>query len=74
MALKTVPVMVILHQLQPRSTCHHIQNNISPAGLGQVFENWVLRRIFEYKRERVTGGWRTLHCDGWQRGEIHIKL
>jgi hypothetical protein len=26
-----------------------------------VFENWVLRRIFGPKREKVTGEWRTLH-------------
>jgi hypothetical protein len=26
-----------------------------------VFENWVLRRIFEAKREEVVGGWRRLH-------------
>jgi hypothetical protein len=26
-----------------------------------VFEKRVLRRIFELKREEVTGGWRRLH-------------
>jgi len=26
-----------------------------------VFENKVLRRIFEPRREEVTGGWRRLH-------------
>jgi hypothetical protein len=26
-----------------------------------VFENRVLRRIFETKRDEVTGGWRKLH-------------
>jgi hypothetical protein len=26
-----------------------------------VFENGVLRRIFEPKRDEVTGGWRKLH-------------
>jgi hypothetical protein len=26
-----------------------------------VFENRVLRRIFEPKRDEVTGGWRKLH-------------
>jgi hypothetical protein len=26
-----------------------------------VFENRVLRRIFEPKKDDVTGGWRTLH-------------
>jgi hypothetical protein len=26
-----------------------------------VFENRVLRRIFEVKREEVAGGWRRLH-------------
>jgi hypothetical protein len=27
----------------------------------RVFENKVLRRIFELKRDEVTGGWRKLH-------------
>jgi hypothetical protein len=27
----------------------------------RVFENRVLRRIFELKRDYVTGGWRKLH-------------
>jgi hypothetical protein len=27
----------------------------------RVFENRVLRRIFEPKREEVAGGWRSLH-------------
>jgi hypothetical protein len=27
----------------------------------RVFENRVLRRIFEPKRNEVTGGWRKLH-------------
>jgi hypothetical protein len=27
----------------------------------RVFENGVLRRIFELKRNEVTGGWRKLH-------------
>jgi hypothetical protein len=27
----------------------------------RAFENWVLRRIFEPKRDGVTGGWRKLH-------------
>jgi len=27
----------------------------------RVFESWVLRRIFEPKRDEVTGGWRKLH-------------
>jgi hypothetical protein len=28
-----------------------------------VFKNRVLRRIFGYKREEVTGEWRKLHKD-----------
>jgi hypothetical protein len=27
----------------------------------RVFENWVLRRVFEPKRNEVTGEWRKLH-------------
>jgi hypothetical protein len=26
-----------------------------------VFENWVLRRVFGLKRDKVMGGWRKLH-------------
>jgi hypothetical protein len=26
-----------------------------------VFENRMLRRIFRYKRDEMTGGWRKLH-------------
>jgi hypothetical protein len=33
----------------------------------RVFENRVLRRIFEPKRDEVTGEWRTLHSE-----ELHI--
>jgi hypothetical protein len=32
----------------------------------RVFENRVLRRIFEPKRDEVTGQWRKLHS-----GELH---
>jgi len=27
----------------------------------RVFENWVLRRIFWSKRDKITGEWRKLH-------------
>jgi len=27
----------------------------------RVFENWLLRRIFDPKRDEVTGEWRKLH-------------
>jgi hypothetical protein len=30
----------------------------------RVFENRGLRRISEYKRDEVTGGWRKLHNEG----------
>jgi hypothetical protein len=36
MALKTVPVMVILHQLQPRFP-YHMRSKISPDDLAQAF-------------------------------------
>jgi acyl-coenzyme A synthetase/AMP-(fatty) acid ligase len=26
-----------------------------------MFQNWVMRRIFEPKRDEVTGDWRKLH-------------
>jgi hypothetical protein len=29
----------------------------------RVFENRVLRRIFELKKEKVAGGWRRLHIE-----------
>jgi hypothetical protein len=28
-----------------------------------VFENRVLRRLFEPRRDEVIGGWRKLHCE-----------
>jgi hypothetical protein len=62
-ALKTVPVMLILHQLQPKLTCHDIRNKISPAGIAQVFEKRVLRRTSECNREQMTGKWRMLYCE-----------
>jgi hypothetical protein len=30
----------------------------------RVFQNRVLRRIFEPKRDEATGGWRKLHNEG----------
>ena len=30
----------------------------------RVFENMVLRRIFGYRRDEVTGEWRRLHNEG----------
>jgi hypothetical protein len=33
----------------------------------RVFENRVLRRIFEPKRDEVTGGWRKLHNEELHR-------
>jgi hypothetical protein len=27
----------------------------------RAFENWMLRRIFESKRDEITGGWREVH-------------
>jgi hypothetical protein len=32
----------------------------------RVFENRVLRRIFETKKDKVTGGWRKLHNEELQ--------
>jgi hypothetical protein len=29
----------------------------------KVFGNWVLRKIFESKRDEVTGNWRKLHSE-----------
>ena len=33
----------------------------------RVFENRVLKKIFEYKMDEVTGEWRTLH-----KGELYV--
>jgi hypothetical protein len=33
-----------------------------------VFENRMLRRIFEPKRDEVTGGWRKLHNEEIPKG------
>jgi hypothetical protein len=37
-----------------------------------VFENRVLRRIFEPKKEEVAGGWRRLHNERVQKFNICI--
>jgi hypothetical protein len=37
--------------------------NIKGGTQGEVFENRVLRRIFEAKREEVAGEWRKLQND-----------
>jgi hypothetical protein len=43
-----------------------------------VLENRVLRRIFESKRDEVTGGWRKLHNEelhnGIWTGFIWLKI
>jgi hypothetical protein len=36
-----------------------------------VFENRVLRRIFEPKRDEVTGEWRKLHND--ERNDLYVS-
>ena len=35
--------------------------------MGREFENGVLREIFEFKRDEVTGEWRKPH-----KGELHV--
>ena len=37
----------------------------------RVFENRVLRRIFEHKRDEVTGEWRKLHNE--ELNDIHFS-
>jgi len=34
---------------------------LTEEGRPREFENWVLRRIFEPKRDEVTGEWKSLH-------------
>jgi hypothetical protein len=41
-------------------------SNIKEEHRLRVFENWALRRIFEPKRDEVTGEWRKL-----RNGELH---
>jgi len=38
----------------------------------RVFENWVLRRIFEPKRDEVTVEWRKLHNE--ERNDLYSSL
>jgi hypothetical protein len=52
---KTVILPVILYRCETWSPTLREEYRL------RVFENMVLRRIFELKRDEVTGGWRKLH-------------
>jgi hypothetical protein len=39
-----------------------------------MFENRVLRRISEHRREKVTGGWRRLHKEEVHHFTLHQML
>jgi hypothetical protein len=41
--------------------CETLSLTLTEGHRLRVFENRVLRRIFESKRDEVTGGWRKLH-------------
>ena len=41
------------------------------GGTQRVFENRVLRNIFEYKRGEVTGEWRRLHNE--ELNDLHCS-
>jgi hypothetical protein len=52
---KTIILSVILYGCETWSLTLREEHRL------RVFENRVLRRIFEPKRDEVTGGWRKLH-------------
>jgi hypothetical protein len=52
---KTIILPVVLYGHETRSLTLREEHRL------RVFENKVLRRIFEPKRDEVTGGWRKLH-------------
>jgi hypothetical protein len=52
---KTIILPVVLYECETWSLTIREANRLS------VFENRVLRRIFETKRNEVKGGWRKLH-------------
>jgi hypothetical protein len=52
---KTIILPVVLYGCETLSLTLREQHRL------RVFENKVLRRIFEPKRDEVTGGWRKLH-------------
>jgi hypothetical protein len=52
---KTIILPVVLYGCEAWSLTLREEHRL------RVFENRVLRRIFELKRDEVTGGWRKLH-------------
>jgi hypothetical protein len=52
---KTIILSVVLYG------CETLSLTLSEEHRLRVFENRVLRRILEPKRDEVTGGWRKLH-------------
>jgi hypothetical protein len=52
---KTIILPVVLYGCETLSLASREEHRL------RVFENRVLRRIFEPKRDEVTGGWRKLH-------------
>jgi hypothetical protein len=54
-------MLVVLHRLKTWSIILREDRKL------RVFENWVLMRIFEPKRDEITLVWRKLHS--W---ELHI--
>jgi hypothetical protein len=52
---KTVILPVVLYRCETWSLTLREEHRL------RVFENRVLRRIFEPRRDEVTGGWRKLH-------------
>jgi hypothetical protein len=46
--------------------CEILSLNLRGGNRLRVFENRMLRRIFELKKDEMMGGWRKLHT-----GELH---
>jgi hypothetical protein len=56
-ALNSFVTVVVMNFVELRSLLLREEHKL------RVFENRVLRRIFEPKRDEVTGGWRKLHIE-----------
>jgi hypothetical protein len=52
---KTIILSVVLYGCETWSLTLREKHRL------RVFENWVLRKIFEQKRDEVAGEWRKLH-------------
>jgi hypothetical protein len=62
---KTIILPVVLHGCETWSLTVREEHKL------KVFENSVLRRIFEPKRDGVTGGWRKVYNEALHNFTLH---